>query len=76
MVKNRLIIISMLCSILCIVVIASSGDFTINMIIHYYIDHCAYLIFVTGATGGARVNFVLAGVNSYRFNAKNWQFTV
>ena len=34
-----------------------------------------YLIFVTGATGGARVNF-LAGVNFYRFNAKNWQFTV
>ena len=32
-----------------------------------------YLIFVTGATGGARVNF-LAGVNFYRFNAKNWYF--
>ena len=28
-----------------------------------------YLIFVTGATGGARVNF-------FRYNAKNWQFTV
>ena len=24
----------------------------------------------------ARVNFFLAGVNFYRFNAKNWQFTV
>ena len=23
-----------------------------------------------------RVNFFLAGVNFYRFNAKNWQFTV
>ena len=35
-----------------------------------------YLIFVTGATGGARVNFFLPGVKFYRFNAKNWQFTV
>ena len=24
----------------------------------------------------SRVNFFLAGVNFYRFNAKNWQFTV
>ena len=32
-----------------------------------------YLIFVTGATGGAHVNLFLAGVNFYRFNAKNWQ---
>ena len=36
----------------------------------------SYLIFVTGSTGGARVNFFLPGVNFYRFNAKNWQFTV
>ena len=35
-----------------------------------------YLIFVTDATDGVRVNFFLAGVNFYRFNAKNWQFTV
>ena len=33
-----------------------------------------YLIFVTGATGGARVIFFSAGVNFYRFNAKNWHF--
>ena len=27
-------------------------------------------------TSEARVIFFLAGVNFYRFNAKNWQFTV
>ena len=36
----------------------------------------AYLIFVTFTTGGARVKKKLPGVNFYRFNAKNWQFTV
>ena len=36
----------------------------------------AYLIFVTDATDGFRVIFFLAGVNFYRFNAKNWQFTL
>ena len=35
-----------------------------------------YLIFVTGTTGGACVKKKLPGVNLYRFNAKNWQFTV
>ena len=39
-----------------------------------YGDGGAYLIFVTGATGGARVN--LFCVIFFRFNAKNWQFTV
>ena len=34
-----------------------------------------YLIFVTGTTGGACVK-KMPGVNFYRFNAKNWQFTV
>ena len=29
-----------------------------------------------GRTDDVRVNFFLAGVNFYRFNAKNWQFTV
>ena len=29
-----------------------------------------------GRHGHVRVNFFLAGVNFYRFNAKNWQFTV
>ena len=43
----------------------------------------AYLIFVTGATGGARVIFFLAGVNFFQMSRKklaiycvNWQFTV
>ena len=35
-----------------------------------------YLIFVTGTTGGACVKKKLPGVNFYRYNAKNWQFTV
>ena len=35
----------------------------------------AYLIFVTGTTGAACVK-KLPGVNFYRFNPKNWQFTV
>ena len=34
-----------------------------------------YLIFVTGNTGGACVK-KLPGVIFYRFNVKNWQFTV
>ena len=29
-----------------------------------------------GSHGYTRVNFFLAGVKFYRFNAKNWQFTV
>ena len=41
----------------------------------YLIQRCTYLIFVTGTTGGACVK-KLPGVNFYRFNAKNWQFTV
>ena len=35
-----------------------------------------YLIFVTDTTDGVCVKKKLAGVNFYRFNAKNWQFTV
>ena len=34
-----------------------------------------YLIFVTDTTDGVCVK-KLPGVNFYRFNAKNWQFTV
>ena len=36
----------------------------------------AYLIFVRRTTGGACVKKKLPGVIFYRFNAKNWQFTV
>ena len=37
----------------------------------------AYLIFVTNGTNiFFFILFFLAGVNFYRFNAKNWQFTV
>ena len=32
-----------------------------------------FVPYLTFATGGARVKF-LAGVNFYRFNAKNWLF--
>ena len=35
-----------------------------------------YLIFVTDSTDGVCVKKKLPGVNFYRFNAKNWQFTV
>ena len=36
----------------------------------------AHLIFVTDTTDGVCVKKKLPGVNFYRFNAKNWQFTV
>ena len=36
----------------------------------------ADLIFVTDTTDGVCVKKKLPGVNFYRFNAKNWQFTV
>ena len=39
-------------------------------IIHAIPDICY------GSHGYTRVKFFLAGVNFYRFNAKNWQFTV
>ena len=35
-----------------------------------------YLIFVTDTTDSVCVKKKLPGVNIYRFNAKNWQFTV
>ena len=41
----------------------------------YFVNARTYLLFVTDTTDGVCVK-KMPGVNFYRFNAKNWQFTV